>query len=291
VLGLGGFHIGKADTLDEAKRIVAEALDAGINFFDNAWEYNDGKSEDWLGKALAGKRERAFLMTKVCTHGRDHTVAQQQLEDSLKRLRTDYLDLWQVHECVYDNDPQRHFAKDGVIRALEDAKKAGKVRFVGFTGHKHPHIHQQMLSHGFAFDTVQMPLNVFDASFRSFEREVLPLAVQRNMGVIGMKSLGGTGQAIIEGIVSIEEALLYAMSVPGVSVTVSGVDSLGILHQNLAIAREFKALTEGDMQALRARTEDQAGDGHFELYKTTTRFDAKVGREQHGYPTEEELPL
>jgi aryl-alcohol dehydrogenase-like predicted oxidoreductase len=291
VLGLGGFHIGKADTLDEAKRIVAEALDAGINFFDNAWEYNDGKSEDWLGKALAGKRERAFLMTKVCTHGRDHTVAQQQLEDSLKRLGTDYLDLWQVHECVYDNDPERHFAKDGVIRALEDAKKAGKVRFVGFTGHKHPHIHQQMLSHGFAFDTVQMPLNVFDASFRSFEREVLPLAVQRNMGVIGMKSLGGTGQAIIEGIVSIEEALRYAMSVPGVSVTVSGVDSLGILRQNLAIAREFKALTEAEMRALRARTEDQAGDGHFELYKTTTRFDAKVGREQHGYPTEEELPL
>ena len=291
VLGLGGFHLGQVDTLDEAKRIVAEALDAGVNFFDNAWEYNDGKSEDWLGKALAGKRDKAFLMTKVCTHGRDHTVARQQLEESLKRLGTDYLDLWQVHECVYDNDPERHFAQDGVIRALEDAKKAGKVRFVGFTGHKHPLIHQKMLSHGFAFDTVQMPLNVFDANFRSFEREVLPLAVQRKMGVIGMKSLGGTGHAIIEGALTIEEALRYAMSVPGVSVTVSGVDSLGILAQNLAIARDFKPLGDAELQALRARTAELAGDGHFELYKTSTRFDAKVGREQHGYPTEEELPL
>jgi aryl-alcohol dehydrogenase-like predicted oxidoreductase len=291
VLGLGGFHIGKANDLEEAKRIVSEALDAGVNFFDNAWEYNDGRSEDWLGKALAGKRQHAFLMTKVCTHGRDHLVAQQQLEDSLRRLGTDYLDLWQVHECVYDNDPELHFAPDGVIRALEDAKKAGKVRFVGFTGHKHPRIHQKMLSHGFAFDTVQMPLNVFDANFRSFEHEVLPLAVQNKMGVIGMKSLGGTGQAIIEGAVTIEEALRYAMSVDGVSVTVSGVDSIAILRQNLAIARNFKALTGAEMQALRARTADAAGDGHFELYKTTTRFDAKVGREQHGYPSEEELPL
>jgi uncharacterized protein len=291
VLGLGGFHIGKANDLEEAKRIVSEALDAGVNFFDNAWEYNDGRSEEWLGKALAGKREHAFLMTKVCTHGRDHLVAQQQLEESLRRLGTDYLDLWQVHECVYDNDPELHFAPDGVIRALEDAKKAGKVRFVGFTGHKHPRIHQKMLGHGFAFDTVQMPLNVFDANFRSFEQEVLPLATHRKMGVIGMKSLGGTGQAIIEGAVTIEEALRYAMSVDGVSVTVSGVDSLAILRQNLAIARNFKALTGTEMQALRARTADDAGDGHFELYKTTTRFDAKVGREQHGYPSEEELPL
>ncbi len=291
VLGLGGFHLGQANTLEEAKQIVAEALDAGINFFDNAWEYNDGKSEDWLGKALAGKRDRAFLMTKVCTHGRDHTVAQEQLEQSLKRLGTEYLDLWQVHECVYDNDPDLHFAKDGVIRALEDAKKAGKVRFVGFTGHKSPSIHQKMLSHGFAFDTVQMPLNVFDANFRSFEREVLPHAAAKNMGVIGMKSLGGTGQAILEGVVTIEEALRYAMSVPGVSVTVSGCDSLAILRQNLAIARDFKPLAAAEMQALRERTADQAGDGHFELYKTSTRFDAKVGREQHGYPSQEELPL
>jgi aryl-alcohol dehydrogenase-like predicted oxidoreductase len=291
VLGLGGFHLGQAATVEEATRIVGEAIDAGVNFFDNAWEYNDGKSEDWLGKALLGKREHVFLMTKVCTHGRDHTVAQQQLEESLRRLGTDYLDLWQVHECVYDNDPDRHFARDGVIRALEDAKKAGKVRFVGFTGHKSPHIHQKMLSHGFAFDTVQMPINVFDSNFRSFEKEVLPEAMSRKMGVIGMKSLGGTGQAIMEGIVTVEEALRYAMSVPGISVTVSGVDSLGILHQNLAIARDFKALSQSEMQALRARTADAAGDGHFELYKTTTRFDAKVGREQHGYPTEEELPL
>ncbi|HEX3777839.1 MAG TPA: aldo/keto reductase [Polyangiaceae bacterium] len=291
IIGLGGFHLGQAADLDEAKRIVGEALDAGVNFFDNAWEYNDGKSEDFLGKALKGKRDRAFLMTKVCSHGRDRTVAMKQLEDSLGRLGTDHLDLWQIHECVYENDPDLHFAPDGVVRALEDAKKQGKVRFVGFTGHKHPRIHQKMLDHGFAFDTVQMPLNCFDASFRSFEQEVLPIALQKKMGVIGMKSLGGHGRPIIEGAVTIEEALRYAMSVPGVSVTVSGVDSLEILHQNLAIAGAFKPMTEAEMKALRERVAPLAADGHFELYKTTTHFDAKVGREQHGYPKEEELPL
>jgi aryl-alcohol dehydrogenase-like predicted oxidoreductase len=215
----------------------------------------------------------------------------KQLEDSLGRLGTDHLDLWQIHECVYENDPDLHFAPDGVVRALEDAKKQGKVRFVGFTGHKHPRIHQKMLDHGFAFDTVQMPLNCFDASFRSFEQEVLPIALQKKMGVIGMKSLGGHGRPIIEGAVTIEEALRYAMSVPGVSVTVSGVDSLEILHQNLAIAGAFKPMTEAEMKALRERVAPLAADGHFELYKTTTHFDAKVGREQHGYPKEEELPL
>jgi aryl-alcohol dehydrogenase-like predicted oxidoreductase len=291
ILGLGGFHLGQAKDVDEAKRIVAEALDHGVNFFDNAWEYNDGKSEDWLGKALQGKRDRAFVMTKVCTHGRDRNVAMKQLEDSLGRLGTDHLDLWQVHECVYDNDPDLHFAPDGVVRALEDAKKQGKVRFVGFTGHKDPKIHLAMLSHGFPFDTVQMPLNVFDASFRSFEKQVVPEARKRNMGILGMKSLGGHGKPILEGAVTIEEALRYAMSVEGVSVTISGVDSLEILHQNLAIATGFEKMTGLEMSALRTRCAPQAGDGHFELYKTTTHFDAKVGREQHGYPTQEELPL
>ena len=163
VIGIGGSHLGDVKDPDEAVRIVHEAIDAGINFFDNAWEYHDGKSEEILGRALAGKRDRVFLMTKVCTHGRDADVAMQQLEDSLRRLGTDHLDLWQVHECIYDNDPDLHFAAGGVIEALEQAKQQGKVRFVGFTGHKDPHIHLAMLKHGFPFDTVQMPLNCFDA--------------------------------------------------------------------------------------------------------------------------------
>jgi aryl-alcohol dehydrogenase-like predicted oxidoreductase len=291
VIGLGGFHLGQANDLGEATRIVGEAIDAGINFFDNAWEYNDGRSEDWLGKALQGKRDQVFLMTKVCTHGRGRAVAMQQLEESLRRLGTDHLDLWQIHECVYENDPDLHFAEDGVVRALEDAKRQGKVRFVGFTGHKRPSIHMKMLAHDFAFDTVQMPLNAFDATFRSFEREVLPEALKRHMGVIGMKSLGGEGQPVLKGIVTAQEALRYAMSIPGVSVTVSGIDSIGILRQNLAVAANFEPMSGEEMAALRDRVAPHAGDGHFELYKTTTHFDAAVGRAQHGYPSKEELPL
>lgn len=291
ILGLGGSHLGQAASYQEAERIVAEALDAGVNFFDNAWEYNDGRSEDWMGKALAGKRDRAVLMSKVCTHGRGRAVGLQQLEESLRRLQTDHLDVWQIHECVYETDPDLHFADDGVVRALEDAKQQGKVRFVGFTGHKRPAIHQRMLAHGFPFDTVQMPLNVFDASFRSFEHTVLPEARAKSMAVIGMKSLGGHGKPILEGAVTIEEALRYALGVPGVSVTVSGVDSLAVLRQNLAIAANFQPLSDGERRELVARCAPLAADGHFELYKTSTHFDAKVGREQHGYPTQEELPL
>src|SRR3954470_5208131 len=162
-LGLGGHHLGDLKTVDEAIRLVHEAVEAGITFFDNCWEYWNGRAEDWLGRGLKGRRDKVFLMTKVCTHGRGKDLAMQQLEESLKRLRTDHLDLWQVHECVYDNDPERHFAKGGVIEALDEAKKAGKVRYVGFTGHKHPAIHLKMLSHNYPFDSVQMPLNPFDA--------------------------------------------------------------------------------------------------------------------------------
>src|SRR5581483_2196941 len=174
IIGIGGYSLGDAPSLQEAIAIVHEAIDAGINFFDNAWEYHDGKSEDWMGQALKGRRDKVFLMTKVCTHGRDKRVALRQLDESLKRLQTDHLDLWQIHECVYDNDPERHFAKGGVVEALDEAKKAGKVRYVGFTGHKHPAIHLKMLSHNYPFDSVQMPLNAFDATYRSFERQVLP---------------------------------------------------------------------------------------------------------------------
>jgi predicted aldo/keto reductase-like oxidoreductase len=289
-IGLGGYSLADAPTLEEAKKIVHEAVDAGINFFDNAWEYHEGRSEEWMGQCLQGLRDKVVLMTKVCTHGRDKAVAMQQLEQSLKRLKTDHLDVWQVHECVYFNDPELHFAKGGVIEALDEAKKAGKVRFVGFTGHKHPDIHLKMLSHDYPFDTVQMPLNCFDASYRSFENRVLPEVNKRGIAALGMKSLCGGGQAVIDMPVTVHEALRYAMSLP-VSVTISGIDSLNVLHQNLGIARGFKPLTEPEMVALRKRCAEAAGDGHLELYKSSKKFDGPIGRKTHHFPPAEQLPL
>ncbi|MDQ6664093.1 MAG: aldo/keto reductase, partial [Acidobacteriota bacterium] len=194
-LGVGGYHLGAAKDDQEAIRIVQEALDAGINFFDNAWEYHEGLSEERLGKALKGKRDQAIVMTKVCTHGRDKATAMRMLEESLRRLQTGHLDIWQVHEVIYDNDPDLIFGKDGAIEALDQAKRQGKVRFVGFTGHKDPSIHLKMLSHNYLFDTVQMPLNCFDGSYRSFERLVLPELNRRGIAPLGMKSLGGSGEA------------------------------------------------------------------------------------------------
>jgi aryl-alcohol dehydrogenase-like predicted oxidoreductase len=274
----------------EAVAIVHEAVDAGVTFFDNAWEYHDGKSEEWMGEGLKGRRDKVFLMTKVCTHGRDKKVAMRQLEESLKRLQTDHLDLWQVHECVYDNDPERHFAKGGVIEALDEAKKAGKVRYVGFTGHKNPAIHLKMLSYDYPFDSVQMPLNPFDATYRSFAANVLPEVNKRGMAALGMKSLGGNGQPVIQGVVSVGEALRYAMSLP-VATTISGIDSLAVLRQNLAIARGFKPMAEEDMEALRRRVASAAGDGHLELYKSTMKYDGDLGRGLHGIPSHKETPL
>lgn len=183
-----------------------------------------------MGRALAGRRDKVFLMTKVCTHGRGADVALQQLEQSLKRLQTDHLDLWQVHECVYDNDPERHFAKGGVIEALDPAKKAGKVRYVGFTGHKDPTIHLDMIRCGYPFDSVQMPLNPFDATYRSFQKRVLPEVNRRGIAGLGMKSLGGNGQPVTQGVVTVAEALRYAMSLP-VATTISGIDSLAVVVQ------------------------------------------------------------
>jgi uncharacterized protein len=290
IIGLGGYHLGTMQSLDDAVRLVQEAVDAGVTFFDNAWEYNDHRSEEWMGRALQGRRDKVFLMTKVCTHGRDKNVAMQQLEESLKRLRTDHLDLWQIHEVIYENDPDLHFAKGGVIEALDEAKKQGKVRFVGFTGHKNPSIHLKMLAHNYPFDTVQMPLNCFDGTYRSFEQQVLPEVNRRGIAALGMKSLGGDGQPILHGVVGPEEALRYAMSLP-VAATISGMDSLNVLHQNLAIARGFKPMTPQEMQQLRDRYKSFAADGHLELYKSTKRYDGGVGREQHGYPPPEQLPL
>ena len=282
-LTLGGYHLGAIKTESEATRIVHAAMDAGITFMDNAWEYNDGRSEEWMGNALKGRRDRAFLMTKVCTHGRDRRVAMQQLEQSLRRLKTDYIDLWQVHEVIYDNDPELHFAKGGVIEALEQAKQSGKVRFIGFTGHKDPAIHLKMLSYNYPFDACQLPLNCFDASFRSFEQQVLPELNRRGIAAIAMKSLSGSGEAVKQGIIPATEALRYTMSLP-VTTTVSGIDSMQVLSQNLGVARNFKPMNQAEMQALRDRYTRYAADGRFELYKTSQKYDGATGRKQHGFP-------
>jgi aryl-alcohol dehydrogenase-like predicted oxidoreductase len=288
-LGLGGFHLGSAKDLDEAKRIVDEAIDNGVNFFDNAWDYHDGKSEEWMGEALRGKRDKVVLMTKVCTHGRDKKVAMTMLEQSLRRLQTDHLDVWQIHEVIYENDPDLIFAPNGAAEALVQAKRDGKVRFVGFTGHKDPSIHLRMLSHDFPFDTVQMPLNCFDATFRSFETKVLPELHRRGIAPLGMKSLGGSGEMVSQGGVRIEDALRYAMSLP-VATTISGINSPAILRQNLGIAKGFHPLSEAQMGSLREQCKEAAADGRYELFKSTKKYDGAVGREQHGFPSPKELP-
>jgi aryl-alcohol dehydrogenase-like predicted oxidoreductase len=289
-LGVGGYHLGSTRDQQEANELVSRALDAGINFFDNAWEYHNGMSEERLGVALKGKREQAFLMTKVCTHGRGKELAMQQLDESLRRLQTDHLDLWQIHEVVYYDDPDLIFAPGGAIEALASAKQQGKVRFVGFTGHKDPAIHLRMLSHGFPFDTVQMPLNCFDGTFRSFENQVLPEAIRQGIAPLGMKSLGGNGQFVKHGAITAQEGLRYAMSLP-VATTISGMDSLEVLEQNLGIARGFKPMSKDEMAALRERVRPIAADGRYELFKTTMYYDGDVGREQHGFPKDAELPL
>jgi predicted aldo/keto reductase-like oxidoreductase len=289
ILGMGGFHLGTVSTQDEVNNMVAKALDHGINFFDNAWEYHKGASEEKVGIALKGKRDKAIVMTKVCTHGRKKDVAMRMLEESLTRLQTDHLDVWQVHEVVYYNDPEKCYEADGVLEALTTAKQQGKVRFVGFTGHKNPSIHLAMLNGGFKFDTIQFPINAFDPSFRSFEKNVLPIAVARNMAVFGMKSMGGSGEPIVHGVLTPTEALSYAMSVPGVSTTISGMDSMAVLDQNLSILHGYKPLSEKQMAELREHGR-QFDDGRYELFKSSVKYDGDVGREQHGYPTPDELP-
>jgi aryl-alcohol dehydrogenase-like predicted oxidoreductase len=289
ILGMGGYHLGTVRIQNDVNNMVAKALDHGINFFDNAWEYHQGLSEELVGAALKGKRNQAIVMTKVCTHGRKKDVAMRMLEESLTRLKTDHLDVWQVHEVIYYNDPERAYEADGVLEALTAAKQQGKVRFVGFTGHKNPAIHLDMLNRGYHFDTVQMPINPFDPSFRSFEENVLPVALQKGMAVFSMKSMGGSGEPIVHGALTPTEALSYAMSVPGVSTTISGMDSMEVLDQNLEILRNFKPLSEKQMSELREHGR-QFNDGRYELFKSSAKYDGDVGREQHHYPPPTELP-
>jgi predicted aldo/keto reductase-like oxidoreductase len=284
-IGVGGHHLGDLPDVETAIELVHEAIDAGITFLDNCWEYYDGKTESWLGRALSGKRDKVFLMTKVCTHGRGADLAMRMLEESLRRLQTDHLDLWQIHGVAFDDDPELAYRKGGVLEALEQAKRQGKARFVGFTGHKDPGVHLEMITRGFAFDTVQMPLNCFDATFRSFEQRVLPEANRRGIAAIGMKSLGGTGDMIKRGAVLHDEALRYAMSLP-VLTTVAGMSSLDVLRRNLRVARGFVPMSGDEMAALRARCAPLAADGRFELYKVSLRYDNPEARRAHGFFTD-----
>ena len=284
-LGVGGHHLGDFPSVDEAIRLVHEAIDAGITFFDNCWEYYNGKTETILGRALQGRRDQVFLMTKVCTHGRSGRLALQMLEESLRRLQTDHLDLWQIHGIVYDNDPELAYTKGGVLEAFDRAKQQGKARFVGFTGHKDPAFHLKMLELGYPFDTVQMPLNPFDASFHSFEKQVLPEVNRRGMAALGMKSMGGTAWAVKNGVVQAEELLRYAMSLP-VATTIVGMDSLEVLYQNVRVVHGFKPMTDSEMEALRVRCAATAADGRYEPYKVSLRYDNPMTRLPHGFPVD-----
>lgn len=279
ILCLGGWHLGTMASEADSTRLVHEAVDEGLTFMDNAWEYHKGRSEEWMGKALEGRREKVFVMTKVCTHGRDKKVAMRQLEQSLRRFRTDYLDLWQIHEVIYEDDPDLIFAPGGAIEALVEAKKQGKVRFIGFTGHKDPKIHLKMLAYDFPFDTCQMPLNVFDGTYRSFEREVLPVLNQRGIAPLAMKTLTGNGEPIAKGILTVNEALRYVLSLPVTSI-VTGIDSPKVLRQNLDIARRFTPMPAEEMAALRGRMATYAANGQFESFKSSRKYDGPEGRKQ-----------
>lgn len=284
VLGFGGHHLGEAPDAKTAIEIIHQAVDGGITFYDNCWEYRRGKTEVWMGAGLKGRRDKVFLMTKTCPHGRDGSLALLMLEESLHRLQTDHLDLWQVHGMAFDNDAELFIRKNGAAEALEKAKKDGKVRFVGFTGHQNPKVHLAMLNTGFPFDAVQMPLNAFDSNFRSFEKQVLPELTKRGIAVLGMKPLSGHGDAIKHGVITAEESLRYAMSIRGVTTTITGIDSLEVLHQNLQIAQNFTPMTDAEMDALRERCKPDAADGRYELYKLSLKFDNPEARLAHGFP-------
>jgi aryl-alcohol dehydrogenase-like predicted oxidoreductase len=275
-VGLGGHHLGMK-SVDEklALRIIHRAIERGINFLDNSWDYNEGASEERMGKALAdGRRDKVFLMTKI--DGRSRKEAARQLDESLKRLKTDYVDLVQHHEIIRFDDPHRIFDPEGANAALEEARRAGKLRYVGFTGHKDPQIHLHMLEvareNGFRFDTVQMPLNVMDAHYRSFEKRVLPELVRENVGVLGMKSMGN-GVILKSGTVTPVECLRYALNLP-TSVVITGCDTIEILDQAVDAASSFHPLSDVEVAALLAKTAPAASRGEFEPFKTSSIFDA-----------------
>ena len=281
VIGLGGYHLGKQTDPEESIRIIRTGIDEGVNFLDNCWDYNGGESEIRMGQALRdGYRQKAFLMTKI--DGRDKSTAATQLEESLRRLQTDRIDLLQFHEVIRETDPDRIFAEGGAMEVVLRAQKAGKVRYIGFTGHKSPDIHLKMLAtasqHGFTFDTVQMPLNVMDAHFNSFEQKVLPVLTKNDIGVLAMKPMGDhyiLGSKTVTAL----ECLYYPMNLP-TSVVITGCDSLPILQQALHAARSFQPMDSAQVAALLAKTAKAAEAGQFELYKTSHQFDGTVANSQ-----------
>jgi aryl-alcohol dehydrogenase-like predicted oxidoreductase len=273
-IGLGGYHLGKQSDEQESIRIIRTGLDEGINFLDNCWDYNNGESEIRMGKALRdGYRQKAFLMTKI--DGRTKKGSARQIDESLRRLQTDHVDLLQFHEVIRDTDPERIFSVGGGMEAAVEAKEKGKLRYIGFTGHKSPDIHLKMLetafAHKFTLNTVQMPLNVMDAHYDSFEKKVLPVLVKHNIGVLGMKPMG---DSLILQSKTVEpvECLQYALNLP-TSVVITGCDSLPILQQAMKVARTFHPLTQTQVVALLAKTEKAAESGQYELYKTARNFD------------------
>src|SRR6476661_5056520 len=283
LLALGGAHIGLSSlSEDESIRLQHAAFDAGVTFLDNAWEYNAGISEVRMGEAIKTWRSRddLFVMTKDCAHDRKAGNSMVKLEQSLRRLQIDHLDLWQLHEVVWEDDPDWIFAPGGSAEALLKAKEQGKVRYIGFTGHKSPAIHKRMLSQGFPWDSVQMPLNVFDAHHDSFENEIVPICQEQGIAVIGMKSFASGRVFSSNSGITPQEALRYAMSLP-VATIVSGMDSLKVLEQNLEIARNFTPLTDEERASIVARSEPFATDGVHERFKSTRDFEGNEGRIAH----------
>ena len=262
ILGLGGYHIGKLEK-NRSIKLIRKAIDEGITFMDNAWCYHNGQSEKLMGEALKnGYREKVFLMTK--NHGRTKKLFKKQLDESLQRLNTDYIDLLQLHEIINFGVPEK-IKNEGVLDAVLEAKKKGKIRFIGFTGHRYPALHQEMLDLDFDWDTVQMPVNVLDYHYRSFQNQILPQAKEKNMGIIGMKSLAAG--RIFKTDISVQDAIRYSLSLP-ISTLVSGIDSIEVLEQNLKIAREFNKMSEKELNELRTRFKNEAFKGQHEYYKT-----------------------
>jgi predicted aldo/keto reductase-like oxidoreductase len=275
-IGMGGSHLGQANVEeDTAIRLIHEGLDRGINFLDNSWDYNEGRSEERVGKALAqgGYRQKAFVMTKI--DGRTKEIAANQIDDSLKRLKVDHIDLLQHHEVIRYDDPDRIFNEGGSMEAVVAAKQAGKIRFIGFTGHKDPHIHLYMMEvaqkHGFHFDTVQMPINIMDAHFRSFSQLVVPQAVKQQIGVLGMKCFG-SGVILKSGVVQPMDCLHYSLNLP-LSVLITGINTTEVLNQAFAAVKSFQPMDETRVAALISKTQDAALNGKYELFKTTAHFD------------------
>ena len=282
IIGIGGYHLGLSDVSEgDAIRIVRRGLDEGINFLDNCWDYNDGASEERMGKALQdGYRQKAFLMTKI--DGRTGASARQQLEQSLMRLKTDHIDLLQLHEVIRMGDPEQAFQPGYAMDVLQQARKEGKIRFIGFTGHKSPEIHLHMIEtadkHGFTFDTVQMPVNALDEHYDSFGQKVIPVAQKHGMAVLGMKPLSN-GAILKTKTVTAVEALHYAMSVP-VTVTITGCDSMQVLEQALGVARNFKPLDEQQKIAILQKTAPVGMAGKFEAYKSSQIYDGTANNPQ-----------